>query len=239
MKHTYTVEGMTCQNCKANVTNKLQEINGVTSVDVDLDKQEATIVMDKYVDIKTFMETLPSKFTISEKNVPMPLVGELTEEESKFSQLKPLFLILFYIAVASILMHRQDWNISEIMLDFMGLFFIVFSFFKMIDLSGFAMTFSMYDPIANRISFYAKIYPFIETVLGLMLLMRFNVDIALVATIVILGATTYGVTKTLLSNQTIKCACLGTALDLPMTEATFIENTLMMAMSVIMLVIIL
>ena len=105
----------------------------------------------------------------------------------------------------------------------------------MLDLGGFAMTFSMYDPIANRVPFYSKFYPFIETILGLMLLVRFNVDIALIATIVILGFTTYGVTKTLLSKRTIKCACLGTALDLPMTEATFIENAIMIIMSAIMI----
>jgi hypothetical protein len=35
----------------------------------------------------------------------------------------------------------------------------------------------------------------------------------------------------------IKCACLGTALNLPMTEATFIENTIMLVMAVWMLLI--
>ncbi|MFT4565058.1 MAG: copper chaperone CopZ [Saprospiraceae bacterium] len=235
MKHTYNVDGMTCQNCKADVTNTLKGIDGITSVDVDLDEKEATIVMDYHIETSTLRSQLSEKYTISEKNVNMPSTGAVVEEKSKFSQLKPLFLILSYITVASVLIHMQDWKIGQMMIDFMGLFFIVFSFFKMLDLNGFAMSFSMYDPIAKRLPFYAKIYPFIETVLGLMLLMRFNVDIALWATIVILGFTTYGVTKTLLSKRTIKCACLGTALDLPMTEATFIENTLMISMSVVML----
>jgi hypothetical protein len=123
------------------------------------------------------------------------------------------------------------------MTDFMGLFFIVFSFFKMLDLAGFAVTFSMYDPLANRLPAYAKVYPFIETILGLMLLMRFQINLAFIATIMILGLTTYGVTKTLLSKRRIKCACLGTALDLPMTEATFIENSIMILMAIGMLVI--
>jgi len=50
-----------------------------------------------------------------------------------------------------------------------------------------------------------------------------------------LGITTIGVAKTLMNKQKIKCACLGTALKLPMTEATLIENTLMIAMAVFML----
>ena len=106
----------------------------------------------------------------------------------------------------------------------------------MLDISGFATSFSMYDPIASKVTSYGKVYPFLETLLGLMLLFRYQVDIALLATIVLLGITTYGVTKTLLAKRVIKCACLGTALDLPMTEATFIENAIMIVMSVIMLV---
>ena len=226
---------MTCQSCKANVTNTLKSISGVTSVDVDLELKEAAIVMEYHINTSTFQNKLPDKYTLSELNVQIPIVNELMEEKSKLSQLKPLFLILFYITVASVLMNRQQWNIGAMMTDFRGLSFIVFSFFKMLDLGGFAMTFSMYDPIANRVPFYSKFYPFIETILGLMLLVRFNVDIALIATIVILGFTTYGVTKTLLSKRTIKCACLGTALDLPMTEATFIENAIMIIMSAIMI----
>jgi len=121
------------------------------------------------------------------------------------------------------------------MLDFMGLFYIVFSFFKMLDLNGFEMSFSMYDPIAKKVPFYGKIYPFIEALLGLMFLMRFEIDIALIVTLIILGVTTIGVTRALLDRKSIRCACLGTALKLPMTEATFIENAIMILMAVLML----
>jgi len=208
MKHTYNIEGMTCGNCKAKVTDTLERIEGVQSVEVDLASKSATIDMDKHIPLKTMRNALPDKYT---------------------------FIILGYITIASVLLHRGDWNISEMMIDFMGLFFIVFSFFKMLDISGFATSFAMYDPIASKVPSYGKVYPFLETILGLMLLMRFEVDIALVATIILLGVTTYGVTKTLLAKRTIKCACLGTALDLPMTEATFIENALMIVMAMVML----
>ena len=121
------------------------------------------------------------------------------------------------------------------MLDFMGLFYIVFSFFKMLDLKGFPDSFRMYDPLAKRIPIYGWIYPFIETALGLMFLMRFELNIALIITLVVLGITTIGVTKTLLDKKSIRCACLGTALNLPMTEATFIENAIMIVMAILML----
>ncbi len=121
------------------------------------------------------------------------------------------------------------------MLDFMGLFYIVFSFFKMLDLKGFSDSFRMYDPLAKRVPVYGKIYPFIETSLGLMFLVNFEVNIALILTLFVLGITTIGVTKTLLDKKLIRCACLGTALKLPMTEATFIENAIMIVMAILML----
>ena len=121
------------------------------------------------------------------------------------------------------------------MLDFMGLFFIVFSFFKMLDLNGFLQSFKMYDPLAKRVSFYGRIYPFIETLLGLMFLMRYEINIALIITLVLLVITTIGVSKVLLQKQSIQCACLGTVLKLPMTEATLIENSIMIVMSILML----
>jgi hypothetical protein len=94
----------------------------------------------------------------------------------------------------------------------------------------------MYDPLAKRLPIYGWAYPFIETALGLMFLMRFEVGIALISTLVVLGITTIGVTQTLIDKKSIRCACLGTALKLPMTEATLIENTVMIAMALLMLI---
>ena len=72
-------------------------------------------------------------------------------------------------------------------------------------------------------------------ILGLMFLFRFQIPLALIVTLVILGITTIGVTKTLLDKKSIQCACLGTALKLPMTKATFIENTIMILMAIVMI----
>jgi len=68
-----------------------------------------------------------------------------------------------------------------------------------------------------------------------MFLIRFEVNIALILTVIVLGITTIGVTQTLINKKSIKCACLGTTLNLPMTEATFIENALMIIMAFLLL----
>ena len=122
------------------------------------------------------------------------------------------------------------------MIDFMGLFFIVFSFFKFLDYKNFPNSFSMYDPLAKNIPIYGWIYPFIETILGIMFLSRINIILSLVLTIGILGITTIGVIKVLYNKENIQCACLGTAIKLPMTIATLIENGIMIVMAIITII---
>lgn len=234
MKHSYVITGMTCQGCVASVKEKLSAVDDVEAVEVNLERGEVEINMQQHLPISKLKSALPDKYNIKEKeNHEVAML--VSTEKSKFQQLKPLFLIFGYLFGAAILLNLKDWNTREAMLDFMGLFYIVFSFFKLLDLKGFPESFRMYDPLAKAVPLYGCMYPFIELILGLMFLMRFQIQIALIVTIVILGITTIGVTKTLLDKKSIQCACLGTALNLPMTEATFIENTIMLVMTLLIL----
>jgi len=236
MKSVLQIYGMTCEGCKSSVEGKLGSLYGVDNVQVDLATGEAVIYSKNPISLSLIKETLPPKYSlIKEEVVNLNTNGDLTLKESKIKQLKPLFIILGYIFIASISLNYKNWNSSYAMLDFMGLFYIVFSFFKILDIKGFSMSFRMYDPLAKKAPIYGYIYPFIEVLLGVMFLTRLEVNIALVITVIILGLTTIGVTQTLLNKRAIKCACLGTSLNLPMTEATFIENALMIIMALILI----
>lgn len=235
MKHTYTVAGMTCNGCRTQVEEKLNKLDGVVNATVNLEKREAVVEMVKHLSIDTLQNAISSKYTISEKNIFQTTPHLVEVEKSELQQLFPLFLIFGYITIAAILLNYNPWNGSSFMLDFMGLFYVVFSFFKLLDLKGFPESFRMYDPLAKVVPVYGWVYPFIEVALGILFLMRIEIQVALILTLVILGITTIGVTKTLLDKKPIQCACLGTALKLPMTKATFIENSIMIVMAIIML----
>ena len=235
MNQKFLISGMTCLKCKASIENALKSLEPISKLKVDFKKQELVIISNEGLALSTVQKLLPKKYTISEMDFNEKSIDNEFGGKSKIQQLKPLLLIIFYITSASLLLNFKNWNWNEFMLDFMGLFFIVFSFFKMLDLNGFLQSFKMYDPLAKRVSFYGGIYPFIETLLGLMFLMRYEINIALITTLVLLVTTTTGVSKVLLQKQSIQCACLGTVLKLPMTEATFIENSIMIVMSILML----
>lgn len=231
MKTNYHIDGMTCKSCKAIVETTIGKIDGVLSVAVDFDKAMVLVEHDNKVTLDTFQDALPDKYKLN-TNSERPSISNTS---SKLSQLKPLLLILFYLFVTAICLNYKSWNWSGFMLDFMGLFYIVFSFFKFLDYKGFPNSFKMYDPLAKQFPIYAWCYPFIETALGIMFLLRLEIKWGLVITLLILGITTFGVIKTLLSKKAIQCACLGTALKLPMTEATLIENAIMIIMALVML----
>ena len=233
MRSILQISGMTCEGCKSSVENKLSSLDGVDNVKVDLARGQAVIYSKNPVSLSLIKETLPPKYSlINEADINLATHGDdVTIKASKIKQLKPLFIILGYIFIASILLNYKNWNSSNAMLDFIGLFYIVFSFFKIIDIKGFSMSFRTYDPIAKQAPIYGYIYPFIEVILGMMFLIRVEVNIALILTVIILGITTIGVTQTLINKRSIKCACLGTTLNLPMTEATLIENALMIIMA--------
>ena len=233
MKTTFKISGMTCNGCRSTVENKLSSLDGVDNAQVNLTNGEAIVYSKNPISFSLISNSLPSKYKVI-RNIP-DQDNEIIKS-SKIKQLKPLFIILGYISLTSILLNFKNWNSTNAMLDFMGLFYIIFSFFKILDIKGFSTSFKMYDPLAKKITIYGYIYPFIEILLGLMFLTRIEVNIALLITIIILGITSAGVTRTLLNKRKINCACLGTTLKLPMTEATFIENAIMIIMAIVLLI---
>ena len=226
---------MHCAGCVSTIERAVYKVEGVTKAVVSLSKE--TVRVEGEVSSSSVINAITStgyEATPMDPTVPQ-INQEQIEPQSELKQLFPLFLIFFYISSAALLINWTNFNASNFMFDFMGLFFIVFSFFKILDYKNFPHSFAMYDPIAKRIPIYGWIYPAIETVLGLAFLFRVALNFSLIATIIILGITTVGVTRALLDKRAIQCACLGTALKLPMTKATFIENSIMIIMATYML----
>ena len=226
----YKISGMTCSSCVATVTKAIESIRNVKNVTVSLDPGLAVIESNEDVSIDVIHSVLPDKFSVK----PFKYYEDVNtdDKESFLAKLFPLILILSYISLTSIIINF-DRSLDDLMMDFMGIFFIVFSFFKFLDYKSFPNSFAMYDPLAKALPLYGWIYPFIETILGLMFLFRFQLFTSIIITILLLSITTYGVVNVLKNKQTIQCACLGTAIKLPMTIATLIENGIMIIMALI------
>jgi len=55
---TIKISGMKCGHCQGSVTKTLSEINGVSDVNVDLDKGEATYNATDEVNVETIKEAI-------------------------------------------------------------------------------------------------------------------------------------------------------------------------------------
>ena len=115
-------------------------------------------------------------------------------------------------------------------------FFLVFSFFKLLNLRAFADAYAGYDVLAARFKAWGFIYPFVELGLGLAYIVQGHALWLNLVTIIIMGFSSIGVIRSVLSKQGIQCACLGTVFNLPMSTVTIVDDLGMVAMAAWMIV---
>lgn len=127
-----------------------------------------------------------------------------------------------------------EHSVVEFLMHFSAGFFLVFSGIKLLDLKGFVDGYTMYDVIAKRFRIYAYVYPFLELLLGIGYLLGGGLMVN-VGTIILMGVSSIGVIRSLQKKQKIMCACLGTIINVPLSNVTLIEDIGMLLMALLML----
>ena len=241
MTHTYNITGMTCGGCVAKAKSELLKIGDILEANVQLAAPQATIVMHKHVPVAELQQALrkAGNYVISETNHHEQLADqtEVNESRSWFETYRPIFLIALYISTVTIIVEylTGSFDLLNWMQNFMAGFFLVFSFFKLLNLKGFADSYSTYDIVAKRWYAWGYIYAFIELFLGIGFLTRINPELVNSLTFLVMSVSIIGVIQSLLNRRKIQCACLGAVFNLPMSTVTVIEDALMIAMSGAML----
>lgn len=128
-----------------------------------------------------------------------------------------------------------DW--MHTMRHFMASFFLVFGGLKLIKIKAFAMAYKEYDVIAMRSSFYAHLYPFLELGIGFALILNFAPMFTNWFTFILMTISAVGVYLKLRKKEEVPCACLGMVFKVPMTWVTLVEDLLMAAMALIMIIV--
>ena len=240
MTHTYNITGMTCGNCVAKAKSQLLMLGDITEANIQLTAPQATISMQKHIPVKELQKALSKagNYTITEADGGMHHIATAEKDASWFSTYKPILLIGAYITGTTLLLEatKGAFNVETWMRNFMAAFFLTFSFFKLLNLKGFAESYSTYDVIAKQWQGWGYIYAFIELLLGLAYLVGFNLLVTNIATFIIMSISIIGVLQSVLNKRKIRCACLGAVFNLPMSTITIIEDALMIGMSAIMIV---
>ncbi len=248
---TYTLSGLHCGACVKKVSLALAPL--ASSVDVSLQPMQvvltnATATFDA---LKTAVEGA-GKYVLTQNNAPnMPLAQVIQAQAAPeiiaikaapgwLTTYSPLLLIVAYIFGGSLLVQVGMGSLAsvsamETMRYFMAGFFLVFSFFKLLDIHAFADAYASYDLAAKRWRGWGLTYPFVELALGVAYLTNFNPLLTHWATIIVMGFSAIGVVRAVASKTQIQCACLGTVFKLPMSTVTIVEDVGMVLMAGAML----
>ena len=239
---TYNLQGMSCQGCATQVANHLNQLTQVKEASVDKSTDTFQLLLHDELPlsaINTALKSLDPKYLATLPITQQPGKAFVVEhdERSWIATYQPILLILAFLLLVTGTIQYQagTFQLSVWMRHFMAGFFLVFSFFKLLNLKGFANSYRMYDIIAMRWSSWGYIYAFIELGLGIGYLTNFNPIITNSIALVVMSISIIGVLRTVLKRQRIQCACLGDVFNLPMSTVTIIEDGLMIVMSAYML----
>ena len=250
---TYGLTGLHCGAC----VNKISQALAPLAAGVEVSLQPMQVVL---TDAKAGFDVLKTAVESAGKYVLVPnqasntatsqsiraqaateLVATDIPSTSWLTTYSPLLLIVAYILSGSVLLQIGMGGLASIsametMRYFMAGFFLVFSFFKLLDINAFANAYSGYDLLARRWRGWGLLYPFVELALGVAYLAHFNPLLTHWVTIIVMGFSAIGVIKAVASKTQIQCACLGTVFKLPMSTVTIVEDVGMVLMAAAMLV---
>ena len=227
MKYKFFIHGISCASCVEKITKQLTNELNVFNLNFSSNNTQIEFESNTEVDILRL-------------NLLLAKIGDyaLSMEENKSlddSSYKPIYLILVYLlAINIIICYKGMW--MDFMANFMASFFLVFSFFKMLDLKGFANGYASYDIVAKKFHSYGYVYPFLELGFGFAY-MIFPENIYLnIAVFFVMLISTIGIIKAKLTKQKFYCVCVGTLLKVPLGSLAIIEGVSMVLMSLLMII---
>lgn len=148
----------------------------------------------------------------------------------------PLIVVIALLVAATAALALTDLQAGRFawprsVSTFMAGFFLVFAGFKLMDLRGFAEGYATYDLLASRVPAYGYVYPFIELLFGLLMLMGLESRALLASEVAVMAFSGIGVARKLAKGEKFQCSCLGTFLKVPLTKVTLVEDFGMAALA--------
>tara|TARA_B100000427_G_scaffold313167_1_gene305271 strand:+ start:192 stop:902 length:711 start_codon:yes stop_codon:yes gene_type:complete len=234
MNEVYKVSGMTCDGCANSIKEALELNKLISSVNISLENENINISSDKSFtvnELNSLIENL-GNYKIYEENIFSKII-------EYFSSKKTLLLALSLVLISSLSLHigEDNFELNEWMVSYMGIFFLLFSFLKLVDVKGFSGSFKKYDLISKIIPSFAITYPFIELFLALTFLSGYFLITSYIMTLLFMTSQFFGVFISLQKKEVIKCACMGSSINIDISTLTLFENLVMILMSSYMIII--
>ena len=236
---TFSISGISCGSCVAKIESAFQGIGMFQSIEVLRNPDRIKVKSENGITGADLNQVFENKDLAKYRATDFSQQTSLVEDEdSLFKKLFPLALVISYLllGVFAVAWATSIFSLSTMMFHYMAGFFLVFSFFKFLNIEGFADAFQTYDPLAKAWRPYGYFYAVFELGAGIGYLVQPTSLLLNLVVLILLSISSWGVIKAVRSKNQIQCACLGTVFNLPMTKVTLTENSVMIAMAVVMLI---
>ncbi len=115
---------------------------------------------------------------------------------------------------------------------FIAISMVLLGLQKLQDIHQFATLFKTYDLLAKKYPIYSFVYPFIETIAGILMLAGFLTWISAPITLIAASIGAISVFRAVyLEKRNLNCACVGGNSNVPLGFVSLTENIMMMAMA--------
>jgi hypothetical protein len=246
MDKTFTIDGMRGSGCVARITRSLSGF--ADKVQVTLEPPRVVlrgVHADASLEVMQIALAGAGRYTMAPA---LPVFAAnaaadtgVGERAGWLALHKPLLLILVFLLGVTWLVHASALALTPARawrawaMDFIAGYFLVFSFFKLLNLNGFVQAFQGYDLIGARLRLYALAFPFVELALGVAFLMRWQPSITRWTTLGLMLVSAAGVLIALRRRQLVESASLGTVFKLPLSKWTLVETLGVAAICALML----
>ncbi len=152
-----------------------------------------------------------------------------------YTPVMALFAVAAALAVSLTWLLEATLFIPQTIAWFIAIAMVLLGLQKLQDIEKFATMFLNYDLLAQKWVRYGYVYPFVETIAGLLMLMGVLTWFSAPITLVVAGIGAISVIKAVyIDKREIKCACLGDS-RVPLGFVSLTENLMMIAMAIWMI----
>ncbi len=165
------------------------------------------------------------------------LLGQAVKQDNAvtYTPVIALFAVAAALAMAMTWLVNATLIVPHTLAWFIATAMVLLGLQKLQDIDKFATMFLNYDLLAQKWVRYGYVYPFVETIAGLLMLMGVLTWLSAPITLVVASIGAISVIKAVyIEKREIKCACLGDS-RVPLGFVSLTENLMMVGMAIWML----
>ena len=164
----------------------------------------------------------------------------ISDEEKAYGKIGAVIVSVFLASAVSYFLLGSNGAFASISpvkafaSQFIGIFFVVFAFLKILNLTSFVPGFSRYDVFAKRWKNYAYFYPFIQLSIGTSIFVFPQQRFIYLASLFVSSMVLVGVVVSLLNNEKPNGDYQGNFIKIPLKTLLVIEGGFMFVISGLM-----